>query len=131
MPEYGFADKDPERIAEEQAEARFLKDSTAAFKRAELQEIEDRRRQANAEQEKLANQEKMIEELRKIANAAEKRAELAEQKANYAREDAHEAKRRSQIANTISISAIIVALLTWLTPREAVYSAICAFFQSL
>lgn len=84
MPKYGINDKDPERIAEEQAEAQFLKDSAAALKRAELQEIENRHRQANAEQEKLANQERMIEELQKIANAAEKRAELAEQEAKSA-----------------------------------------------
>lgn len=94
MPEYGIADKGPERIAEEQAEAQFLKDSTDVFKRAELQEIEDRHRRANAEQEKLESQKIQAKELKELRQdfdkyrseqaacqaAQEQRAKIAERK---------------------------------------------------
>lgn len=80
---------------------------------------------------------KMLEQLKKIADAAQEQAatakeqaRLAREDAGAAREDARIARRQSRINIGIAIFAVIVALLAWLVPREAVYQAIYAFFQS-
>lgn len=105
MPEYGIADKGPERIAEEQAEAQFLKDSTDVFKRAELQEIEDRHRRANAEQEKLESQKIQAKELKEL------RQNLDSYVAEYTAYKAAEAHRTKVAERKASIKGVIATFI--------------------
>lgn len=108
--------------------------------------------EAFQEQEKYANQERMLLELKKMAESASKQAEaaqaqaeaskdqaetakeqaaLAKQEAESAREEAHNAKQQSKINTWIAVAAVVVAILAWLVPDYAVRAAICAFFQTL
>ena len=75
--------------------------------------------------------EEQAEAAKEQADAAEKQARLAEEESAAATAEAQKARRQSRISNAIAITAIIVALLAWLVPREAVYAAISSFVQSL
>lgn len=109
MPKYGINDKDPERIAEEQAEAQFLKDSAAALKRAELQEIEDRHRRAIAEQEKLESKKIQSKELKELRQNLE--GYVTKYTANKKADKA--ADRKFQTKQTI-LNAVICAIVGFL-----------------
>lgn len=102
-----------------------------------IEEFQEREKWANQERaavqlEKIANAMKeQVEAAKKQADAAQEQAVLAKQESEVAKKDAAAAKRQSKINTWIAVAAIVVALLAWLIPREAVYAATSAFFQSL
>lgn len=90
------------------------------------------------EQERLDASVRAANQLEKIAvaaqeqaDAAKKQADLAKKESESAKTEAFEAKRQSKINTWIAVAAVVVAVLSWLVPREAVYIAIRTFFQLL
>lgn len=114
MPEYGINDKDPERIAEEQTDAQFARDSAAAFKRAELQEIETQKRHADAENgniqaaellRQLATQIQEIRNAQEIEHQAQVKLQEDTKKQNLR-------QRRTELFNTVVGITSAVAAVT-------------------
>lgn len=68
----------------------------------------------------ISSNTESLEELKRVADAAEKRAKVAEIEAESARTEAARSKQQSRTANVLAAIAIIVAILSWLIPRDTI-----------